>query len=93
MKELARCKLLDYTGTGDVVAISRISATNPQETVHEMILGPLCWRVWVDLLVQDMLLFRVTTEMHTFGDAIGTIVARPHQFIELDDGHMVEVIL
>ncbi|KAK9178138.1 hypothetical protein WN943_027328 [Citrus x changshan-huyou] len=42
------CKLLNWLGTGEVVAKRMIAATNPEALVHHVQLGPDYNKVWVD---------------------------------------------
>ncbi|KAK9189493.1 hypothetical protein WN943_018090 [Citrus x changshan-huyou] len=42
------CKLLNWLGTGEVVAKGMITATNPEALVHHVQLGPDYYKVWVD---------------------------------------------
>ncbi|KAK9190307.1 hypothetical protein WN943_018911 [Citrus x changshan-huyou] len=42
------CKLLNWLGTGEVVAKRMIAVTNPEALVHHVQLGPDYYKVWVD---------------------------------------------
>ncbi|KAH7858414.1 hypothetical protein Vadar_023590 [Vaccinium darrowii] len=44
-----KCKLLDWMGTGEVVAEGHWSSSDPNEFVHHFPLGPNAIRVWVDV--------------------------------------------
>uniref|UniRef100_A0A9I9ELA7 Plant transposase n=1 Tax=Cucumis melo TaxID=3656 RepID=A0A9I9ELA7_CUCME len=46
---LCKCTLLDWGGTGEVVAEGRWFSNDPKVTVHHVPLGPHTVRVWVDL--------------------------------------------
>lgn len=43
-----KLKLLDYMGTGEVVAEGSWSSTDPNALVHHIPIGPNALRVWVD---------------------------------------------
>ncbi|TYK31715.1 uncharacterized protein E5676_scaffold788G00170 [Cucumis melo var. makuwa] len=46
---LRKCTLLDWGGTGEVVAEGRWSSNDPKVTVHHVPLGPHAVRVYMDL--------------------------------------------
>ncbi|KAB2622492.1 hypothetical protein D8674_024674 [Pyrus ussuriensis x Pyrus communis] len=48
-----KCKLLNWTGTREVVALAEIASTNPQDLVHFVPLGPNHWKVWVLEILVD----------------------------------------
>ncbi|KAH7849948.1 hypothetical protein Vadar_025448 [Vaccinium darrowii] len=70
------CKLLHWTGTGEVVAEGRWSSSDPNERVHHIPLRPSAMRVWVDVAKNGAaFLWRPTSDMETIEDAVGTTVA------------------
>ncbi|CAB4294332.1 unnamed protein product [Prunus armeniaca] len=80
-----KCKLLHWTGSGEVVALAEISSTNPQDNVHFAPLGPDCWKVWVlEVLVRGQPLFRPTHEFFLIEDAVLSTTTWPIKFISFD---------
>ncbi|KAH7835359.1 hypothetical protein Vadar_025442 [Vaccinium darrowii] len=79
------CKLLHWTGTGDVVDERRWSSSDPNERVHHIPLGPNAMRVWVDVAKNGAeFLWRPTSDMETIEDVIGTTVAWPVDNVLMD---------
>ncbi|KAK9213934.1 hypothetical protein WN944_005920 [Citrus x changshan-huyou] len=79
------CKLLNWLGTGEVVAKGMIAATNPEALVHHVQLGPDYYKVWVDEVNKPSLsLVRPTQEFFNLGDAKGSTIAWPIKYITLD---------
>ncbi|KAL0551148.1 hypothetical protein IC582_010230 [Cucumis melo] len=75
---LRKCTLLDWGGTGEVVAEGRWSSNDLNVTVHHVPLGPHAVRVWVDLPKKsDAFLWRPNSEMTYIEDAVGSTVAWP----------------
>ncbi|XP_031738363.1 uncharacterized protein LOC101217008 isoform X4 [Cucumis sativus] len=75
---LPKCKMLDWCGTGEVVAEGRWSSNDPKVIVHHVPLGPQAVKVWVDLPKRsDAFLWRPNSEMHYIKDAVGSAVAWP----------------
>ncbi|KAA0043591.1 uncharacterized protein E5676_scaffold2208G00260 [Cucumis melo var. makuwa] len=73
---LRKCTLLDWGGTGEVVAEGRWSSNDPKVTVHHVSLGPHAVRVWVDLPKKlDAFLWRPNSERTYIEDAVGSTVA------------------
>lgn len=73
-----KCKLLDWVGTGEVVAEGRLMPSDPKDLVHHVPLGPNAVRVWVDVAKHpDAFLWRPTSEMSTIEEAISSNVAWP----------------
>lgn len=73
-----KCKLLDWCGSGEVVAEGRWSSNDPKVTVHHVPLGPKAVRVWVDLPRKpEAFLWRPNSEMTYIEDAIGSTIAWP----------------
>ncbi|KAI5350993.1 PREDICTED: En/Spm transposon [Prunus dulcis] len=80
-----KCKLLHWTGSGEVVALVKISSTNPQDNVHFVPLGLDCWKVWVlEELVGGQPLFRPTCEFFLIEDVVLSTTAWPMKFISFD---------
>ncbi|KAI5351054.1 PREDICTED: En/Spm transposon [Prunus dulcis] len=80
-----KCKLLHWTGSGEVVALVEISSTNTQDNVHFVPLGPDCWKVWViEVLVGGQPLFRPTREFFLIEDVVLSTTAWPIKFISFD---------
>ncbi|KAL5553445.1 hypothetical protein UlMin_040846 [Ulmus minor] len=72
------CNLLDWTGSGEIVAEGRWSSSDPDCLVHHLRLGPHAMRVWVDVLKKPgVYLWRPTSDMATIEEAIGTTIAWP----------------
>ncbi|KAK9187367.1 hypothetical protein WN944_018761 [Citrus x changshan-huyou] len=79
------CKLLNWLGTGEVVAKGMIAATNLEALVHHVQLGPDYYKVWVDEVNKPSLsLVRPTQEFFNLGDAKGSTIAWPIKYITLD---------
>ncbi|KAH7843808.1 hypothetical protein Vadar_020951 [Vaccinium darrowii] len=79
------CKLLDWTGTGEVVAEGHWSSSDPNEFVHHMRLGPNAMRVWVDVPKKgEAFLWRPTSFMEKIEDAVGTTIAWPADKVLMD---------
>lgn len=73
-----KCKLLDASGSGQIVAEGRWSSNDPRQVVHFVPLGRNATRDWVDTpKVPTAPLWRATLEMEIIEDAIGTTVAWP----------------
>lgn len=73
-----KCKLLDISGSGEVVAEGRWSSSDPTQLVHFVPLGTNGMRVWVDIpKVPSASLWRPSSEMEFIEDAIGTTIAWP----------------
>jgi hypothetical protein len=83
--EDAHCKLLNWWGTGEVVAKAQIASTNPLEFVHHVFLGPDSYKVWVnEILIHKIPLPRPTSEFFTVDDALNSTIAWPHKYINFD---------
>ena len=81
----AKCNLLNWTATGQVVARAEIASTDPTSKVHHIVLGPDCYKVWIkEILVPEVPLFRSSREHFFLDDAIGSTVAWPHKYISFD---------
>ncbi|KAK3188768.1 hypothetical protein Dsin_028329 [Dipteronia sinensis] len=77
--ENARCQLSHWYPDDDVgdqvVAEGRIASTDPKATLHHMPLGKGCWKVWVDMVYEDINLCQPIDEHGTLNQAIGSTVA------------------
>ncbi|KAH7839036.1 hypothetical protein Vadar_034032 [Vaccinium darrowii] len=75
----AKCKLIDWMGTGEVVAEGRFSSSDPNAFVHHVPIGPNTMRVWVDVEMKRdrVYLWRSTGDMTTIAEALGSTVAWP----------------
>ncbi|CAL9013231.1 unnamed protein product, partial [Prunus brigantina] len=51
--ENAKCKLLNWIGTSEIVGIGEIASTDPNSLVHHVPLGHECWKVWVNDVMDD----------------------------------------
>ncbi|KAH7857583.1 hypothetical protein Vadar_014267 [Vaccinium darrowii] len=73
----AKCKLLDWMGTGEVVAEGRWSSSDPNALVHHVPIGPGAMRVWVDVAMKrgQVHLWRRTDDMTQIDKALGSTVA------------------
>ncbi|PRQ33597.1 hypothetical protein RchiOBHm_Chr5g0059371 [Rosa chinensis] len=72
------CKLLDVSGSGQIVAEGRWSSSDPNMLVHFVPLGPNAMRVWVDTLkVPIASLWRPSSELEIIEDVISTTEAWP----------------
>lgn len=70
--------IMDWTGSGEVVAEGRRSSTDPKAMVQNIPLGPNAMRVWVDLAKKpDAFLWRPTAEMTSIEEAVGCTIAWP----------------
>ncbi|XP_075485453.1 uncharacterized protein LOC142525160 isoform X3 [Primulina tabacum] len=82
----SKCKLLNWSVDGLVVAKGRIASTDPNTKVHHIVLGRSCWKVWVDkVLVEKVDLIRPNDEMQFLDDAIGSTAAWLSKFVVLCD--------
>lgn len=73
-----KCKLLDISGSGEVVAEGRWSSSDPTQLVLFVPLRTNGMRVWVDIpKVPSASLWRPSSEMEFIEDAIGTTIAWP----------------
>ncbi|KAL5800005.1 hypothetical protein ACOSQ4_032889 [Xanthoceras sorbifolium] len=67
-----KCKLLHWIGSGEIVAETEIECTDPQTSVHHMVLGPDHWKIAVKkILVSKVNLYRPTSDLHKLEDARG----------------------
>ncbi|KAH7838132.1 hypothetical protein Vadar_022434 [Vaccinium darrowii] len=75
----APIKLLDWMGTGEVVAEGRWSSSDPNALVHHVPIGPGTMRVWVDVEMKHdrVNLWRPTEDMTKIDEALGSTVAWP----------------
>ncbi|KAK3199067.1 hypothetical protein Dsin_022482 [Dipteronia sinensis] len=81
----SKCKLLDWAGSGNVVALVEVESTNPQDLVHHVPLGPDNYKVWVHKEIVDRQpLFRPTRELFVIEDAVLSTIAWPIRFISFD---------
>ncbi|XP_062100000.1 uncharacterized protein LOC133805868 [Humulus lupulus] len=72
------CNLLDWNGSGEIVAEGRWSSSDPLCEVHHLRLGPNAMRVWVDVAKKPTAyLWRPTSHMSTIEEAVGCTVAWP----------------
>ncbi|XP_012850929.1 PREDICTED: uncharacterized protein LOC105970643 [Erythranthe guttata] len=82
-----KCQLLhwyNFKTAEEVVAEGHIASTDPQTKVHHIPIGKECWKVWVDLVVnEDLHLFRPTNEFSVLGDALGSTIAWPKSSIKM----------
>ncbi|RXH74069.1 hypothetical protein DVH24_021249 [Malus domestica] len=80
-----KCKLLNWTGTREVVALAEFASTNPQDLVHFVPFGPNHWKVWVlEILVSRINLPRPTREFFLLNDALLSTIAWPIEYIFFD---------
>ncbi|KAH7849327.1 hypothetical protein Vadar_016355 [Vaccinium darrowii] len=83
------CKLLDWMGTGEVVAAGHWSSSDPNERVHHIPLGPNAMRVWVDVVKKrEVFLRRPTSDILYIEEAKGTTVAWPADKVLMDSSSM-----
>ncbi|KAH7833564.1 hypothetical protein Vadar_007654 [Vaccinium darrowii] len=83
------CKLLDWMGTGEVVAEGRWSSSDPNERVHHISLGPNAMRVWVEVVKKrEVFLWRPMSDMVYIEEAKGTTVAWPADKVLMDSSSM-----
>ncbi|KAM5587356.1 hypothetical protein ABKV19_006002 [Rosa sericea] len=69
-----------------VVAEGKISSTNPSIKVHCVPLGQECWKVWVDVALdeyQTLEVYRATMDAKQLGEAVGSTLAWPKSSIKL----------
>ncbi|CAL8991201.1 unnamed protein product [Prunus brigantina] len=82
--ENAKCKLLNWIGTSEIVGIGEIASTDPNSLVHHVPLGHECWKVWVnDVMDDNVALYRPTREFFLLREALGTTIAWPIKYIKL----------
>ncbi|TYK18483.1 Plant transposase [Cucumis melo var. makuwa] len=73
-----KCKLLDWYGSGEIVAEGRWSSNDPTALVHHVPIGPHAISVWVDVAKKpNAYLWRPTSEMTCIEEALGSTVAWP----------------
>ncbi|XP_050942277.1 uncharacterized protein LOC127149924 [Cucumis melo] len=73
-----KCKLLDWYGSGEIVAEGRCSSNDPTAMVHHIPIGPHAIRVWIDVAKKpNAYLWRPTSEMTCIEEALGSTVAWP----------------
>ncbi|KAJ0089505.1 hypothetical protein Patl1_14370 [Pistacia atlantica] len=73
-----KCKLLDWSGSTEVVAKGCFSSDDPKALVHRVPIGPDAMRVWIDIAkVPNAFLWRSASEMVFVEDVVGSIVAWP----------------
>ena len=73
-----KCKLIDWSGKREIVALGRVSSTDPTSTVHCVPLGKNAIKVWVELVkMPKARLWRPTSELEVIEDALGTTIAWP----------------
>lgn len=78
LPSMNKCMIMDWTGSGEVVAEGRRSSTDPKAMVQNIPLGPNAMRVWVDLAKKpDAFLWRPTAEMTSIEEAVGCTIAWP----------------
>ncbi|KAH7849905.1 hypothetical protein Vadar_024764 [Vaccinium darrowii] len=75
----AECKLLDWMGTGEVVAKGRWSSSDPNALAHHILIGLGAMWVWVDVAMklERVHLWRLTGDMTQIDEALGSTVAWP----------------
>ncbi|CAA7045654.1 unnamed protein product [Microthlaspi erraticum] len=79
-----KCILLDCNGSGQRVAVGRVSSTDPAEKVHFVPLGLNASKVWVEVSkVDDAQVWRPNSEVAFVSDAVGTTVAWPNDKLVL----------
>ncbi|KAL0533838.1 hypothetical protein IC582_028109 [Cucumis melo] len=73
-----KCKLLDWYGSGEIVAEGIWSSNDPATLVHHVSISPHAIRVWVDVAKKpNAYLWRSTSEMTCIEEALGSTVAWP----------------
>ncbi|KAL6200265.1 hypothetical protein ACLB2K_030047 [Fragaria x ananassa] len=76
------CEVLDWEGTGLVVARGKISSVDLTIKVHGYNLGPDCYRVVVEeAVVPRAEFYRPQPEFSAMEDAIGSTIAWPTKYI------------
>ncbi|KAK0577575.1 hypothetical protein LWI29_035255 [Acer saccharum] len=79
------CKILDWMGSGEIVAEGRWSSSDPKALVHHVPIGPNAMRVWVDKVRKgETFLWRPTSYMSNIEEAMGSTVAWPADKIRMD---------
>ncbi|CAA7022585.1 unnamed protein product [Microthlaspi erraticum] len=74
-----KCILLDCNGSGEHVAVGRVSSTDPAEKVHFVPLGLNASKVWVEVSkVDNAKVWKPNSEVTFVSDAVGTTVAWPN---------------
>ncbi|XP_022154305.1 uncharacterized protein LOC111021601 isoform X1 [Momordica charantia] len=79
-----KCMLLDWIGSGKVIAEGRWSSNDPSVLVHHIPLGPNVVRVWVDTVKKpNSYLWRPTSDMMVIDNALGTTIAWPADKVKI----------
>ena len=85
MSDSTKCKLLDWMGTGDVVAEGRWASSDPYASVHCIPIGPDAMKVWVDVAKKpDVFLWRTSSDMTYMEEAVGSAIAWPANKVIMD---------
>ncbi|XP_019090430.1 PREDICTED: uncharacterized protein LOC104738576 [Camelina sativa] len=73
-----KCLLLDYNGTGEIVAEALVMSSDPQDFVNGIPLGPNSYKVLVENAIKpDAFLCRPTTNILNMEQAVGEMLAWP----------------
>lgn len=76
------CDLLDWEGTGEVVARGQIDAVDPKTRIHGDKLGPDCYRVAVmSVLNSNAEFYRSHRGMESMEESLGSNVAWPIKYL------------
>ncbi|XP_058216030.1 uncharacterized protein LOC131327055 [Rhododendron vialii] len=83
--DITKCKLLDWMGTGDLVAEGRWASSDPTSCAHCIPIGPNAMKIWVDVAKKTKVyLWRAPSDMIYIEDAVGTTIAWPADFVIMD---------
>lgn len=73
-----KCKMVDWSGKREIVALGRVSSIDPTAMVHCVPLGRNAIKVWVDLVkIPKARLWRTTSDLEVIEDALDTTIAWP----------------
>ncbi|KAK9912428.1 hypothetical protein M0R45_036293 [Rubus argutus] len=81
-----KCKLLNWEGTGEVLASGSLSAIDPNSKVHGSKLGPDCYRISIEKVFKPKAEFyRSQPQFDCFEDALGSTIAWPIKYIVFEE--------
>ncbi|KAM6558032.1 hypothetical protein CsatA_027271 [Cannabis sativa] len=73
-----KCDLLDWTGSGNIVAVGYFISDDPQDSVLGVPLGPFAMKVGVDFVREpNAFLWRPTSGLTCIEESVGNIIAWP----------------
>lgn len=80
-----KCKLIDWSGSEELVAEGRLHSSDPKQLINDLPLGPGAVAIWIDKpKLEDAFLWRPTKGLTRVGDAIGIKVAWPESKVVIE---------